>query len=94
MEESVAYRLEAKIRELISRYESLREENMLLQRKLESCCAELEQTTQTNKLLEKKINNLQLTEAFTGVGRDNAEAKKKVAALIKDIDRCMAMLGK
>ena len=94
MEESVAYRLEAKIRELISRYESLREENMLLQRKLESCCAELEQTTQTYKLLEKKINNLQLTEAFTGAGRDNAEAKKKVAALIKDIDRCMAMLGK
>ena len=94
MEESIAYRLEAKIKELISRYESLKKENALLQSKLESCCAELEQTTQTNKLLEKKINNLQLTEAFIGAGRDNAEAKKKVAALIKDIDKCVAMLGK
>lgn len=94
MEESVAYRLETKIRELISRYESLKGENELLQRNLDSCRAELEQTTQTNKLLEKKINNLQLTEAFIGAGRDNAEAKKKVAALIKDIDKCVAMLGK
>lgn len=94
MAESISYRLESKIRDLISRYESLKEENVALRQKLEVCSAELEQQIEKNKLLKKKIDNLQLTEAFIGGGRDNSAAKRKVAALIGDIDNCIAMLGK
>lgn len=92
MAESVSYRLESKVRELISRYESLKAENAVLREKLAACTAQLEQKTENIQLLEKKINNLQLTGAFLVSGGDNAAAKRKVTALIKEIDRCIAML--
>lgn len=92
MAESVSYRLESKVRELISRYESLKAENAVLREKFAACTAQLEQKTENIQLLEKKINNLQLTGAFLGSGGDNAAAKRKVTALIKEIDRCITML--
>ncbi len=92
MAESVSYRLETKVRELISRYESLKTENSALRGKLEALTAQLEQKTNNIQLLEQKIKNLQLTGAFLGSGGDNAAAKRKVSALIKEIDRCIAML--
>ena len=92
MAESVSYRLESKVRELISRYESLKAENAVLREKFAACTAQLEQKTENIQLLEKKINNLQLTGAFLGSGGDNTAAKRKVTAPIKEIDRCITML--
>ncbi len=59
---------------------------------------ELEQATARNEAyrkqiieLERQIDNLKLTEAFKA-GGDNAAAKKKIDSLMKEIDRCIALM--
>lgn len=89
---NLSHSLESKVKELISRYESLKAENAGLREKLETCTAQLEKKTENYKLLEQKFNNLQLTGAFLGSEGNNAAAKRKVTSLIKEIDRCIAML--
>ena len=45
------------------------------------------------KELEKKVNNLQLVEAFKSSSADVKEAKQKIARLVKEIDKCIALLN-
>ncbi len=79
------------IRRLIAAYESEKVERIRLQ-------TELEQATERNEAyrkqiieLERQIDNLKLTEAFKA-GGDNAAAKKKIDSLMKEIDRCIALM--
>ncbi|MDY3834107.1 MAG: hypothetical protein SOZ87_03520 [Candidatus Cryptobacteroides sp.] len=41
--------------------------------------------------MEQQVNNLHLSEAF-GVGGDSSAAKEKIERLIKEIDKCIALL--
>ena len=81
-----------KITRLIAAYETEKMEREKLQ-------AELEQTRTQNETyrkqiieLERKIDNLKLTEAFMARGADTAAAKKKINSLMKEIDRCIALM--
>ena len=47
----------------------------------------------TIKELKGRLDNLQLTLALGSSSPDRAEAKRKVAVLIKEIDKCMALLN-
>ena len=81
-----------RIRQLIAAYESERMENKRLH-------TELEQTRMQNETyrkqiieLERQIDNLKLTEAFMAGGADSSAAKKKIDRLMKEIDRCIALM--
>ena len=81
-----------KITQLIAAYETEKMEREKLQ-------AELEQTRIQNETyrkqiieLERQIDNLKLTEAFMAGGADTAAAKKKINSLMKEIDRCIALM--
>lgn len=91
--EDIVSSLKKKIEILISRYESLKEENASLKETLSGYERKLE--TRNNRIneLEKQLNNLQLKEAFLGVAPDREGAGKKVASLIKEIDSCISMLS-
>lgn len=81
-----------RIRQLIAAYESEKMENKRLH-------TELEQTRMQNETyrkqiieLERQIDNLKLTEAFMAGGADSSAAKKKIDRLMKEIDRCIALM--
>ena len=81
-----------KITRLIAAYETEKMEREKLQ-------VELEQTRTQNETyrkqiieLERQIDNLKLTEAFMAGGADTAAAKKKINSLMKEIDRCIALM--
>ena len=81
-----------RIRQLIAAYESEKMENKRLH-------TELEQTRMQNETyrkqiieLERQIDNLKLTEAFMAGGADTSAAKKKIDRLMKEIDRCIALM--
>lgn len=93
MELDIITRLRSKIEELISRYESLYSENEKLRRKVEDLSSQVDIKNNRINTLEKQINKIQLTEALKGASGDNAAAKKKVASLIGEIDRCIALLN-
>ena len=81
-----------KITRLIAAYETEKMEREKLQ-------AELEQTRTQNETyrkqiieLERQIDNLKLAEAFKGGGAGSQDAKKKIDSLMREIDRCIALM--
>ena len=85
-------KLRQRIQELISAYETEKQER----RRLES---ELEKATTQNKAykeqiieLERTIDNLKLADAFKSGNADNTEARKKIDRLIKEIDKCITLM--
>ena len=92
METSSIESLKAGIAELLSRYETLSREHAELSDKWEEACAEINRQTLTIKELEERINKLQLDSAFSTASPDRAEAKRKVSRMIRQIDRCIALL--
>ena len=85
--------LKQKIEVIISRYEQVIAENEKLCTELDNCKYELETKISKEKELEKKVNNLQLVEAFKSSSADVKEAKQKIARLVKEIDKCIALLN-
>ncbi len=79
------------IRQLIAAYESEKVERIRLQTELEQATARNEAYRKQIIELERQIDNLKLTEAFKA-GGDNAAAKKKIDSLMKEIDRCIALM--
>ncbi len=80
-----------KIKRLIAAYESEKMERTRLQTELEQTRLQNEAYRKQIIELERQIDNLKLTEAFKA-GGDNAAAKKKIDSLIKEIDRCIALM--
>ena len=93
MEQDLANRPKIKVEELISRYETLHRENVGMRAALAKYEADNRKKDQKITELEKQIDNLRLKEAFLGTAADRAQAKRKVARLIKEIDACVGLLN-
>lgn len=85
--------LKKKIQILIQRCESFRVINAELAGKLEDARKQNELLTEKNKELKEKIDNLQLMEAFKVSAVDVKEARQNIGKLVKEIDRCIALLN-
>ena len=81
-----------KITRLIAAYETEKMEREKLQAELEQTRAQNETYRKQIIELERQIDNLKLTEAFMAGGADTAAAKKKINSLMKEIDRCIALM--
>jgi len=93
MEERPIEGLKRRISELLARYESLRSREEQLSAKVAEYEKLIETKDNTIKDLTERLDNLQLTLALGSSSPDRAEAKKKVSQLIKDIDKCIALLN-
>ena len=93
MEQDLAVRLKSKVEELVARYERLVKENADMQARLVRYESELNKKDNKLKELEKQISDLRLKEAFLGTSGDRAQARRKVAQLIKEIDACVSLLN-
>ncbi|MCL2502882.1 MAG: hypothetical protein FWE30_07670 [Bacteroidales bacterium] len=86
-------RLKKQIGNLISQYECIKADNERMALELSTSKTQLNEYTTTIHELEQKVNTLQLAEAFKASGTDAQEAKQKVTKLIKEIDKCIALLN-
>lgn len=93
MEELPIAGLKRRIAELLSRYESLRSREEALSAKVSEYEKLIETKDNTIKGLTERLDNLQMTLALGSSTEDRVEAKKKVSQLIKEIDRCIALLN-
>lgn len=79
------------IEKLIALYEAEKAENERLRQELLTCEETGAALRKQIMELESEIETRKLTEAFTA-GGDKAGAKKKIDALIKEINRCISCL--
>ena len=81
-----------KIKQLIAAYEAEKMERERLQSALEQAQVQNEAYRKQITELERQIDNLKLAEAFKAGGEGSPEARKKINNLMKEIDRCIALL--
>ncbi len=82
------------IERLIALYESEKQQRQNLLLGLEERDAEIAACRKRIAELERQVDNLKLTEAFTAPAGSNAEAKEKINKMITGIDRCISLLEK
>lgn len=80
------------IERLIARFESERQERMRLEDALSQSKAQNEAYRKQITELEREVDNLKLTGAFTAPAGASDAAREKIDGLIREIDKCIALL--
>jgi predicted nucleic acid-binding Zn-ribbon protein len=86
--------LNKKLDELLVRYNSLRIEVRTLKSENEAIKRSLQERNQRIIELETKYERIKLSGALLGEGENANEAKRKITELVREIDRCVALLNR
>ena len=85
-------KLRQRIQELISAYETEKQERKRLESELNKATKQNEAYKEQITELERTIDNLKLADAFKSGNTDNTEARKKIDKLIREIDKCISLM--
>ena len=85
-------KLRQRIQELISVYETEKQERKRLESELDKATTQNKAYKEQITELERTIDNLKLADAFKSGNVDNTEARKKIDRLIKEIDKCITLM--
>jgi predicted nucleic acid-binding Zn-ribbon protein len=86
--------LNRKLDELLKHYNSLKAEVTDLRNGNEVLTAMLQERDVKLKELEIKYERVKLSGALLGEGENGIEARKKITELVREIDRCVALLNR
>jgi chromosome segregation ATPase len=86
--------LNKKLEELLDRYNDLRTKNKELKNENELIKQNIQEQDEKIKQLEFKYERVKLSGALLGEGENAVEAKKKINELVREIDRCVALLNR
>lgn len=84
-EESILKRFETRTRQLILQYQELKQENELLRQRVDTLNRELENT-------KRDYSNLKVARMIDISDQDMKDAKGRLSKLIREIDKCIALL--
>jgi|TARA_B100000497_G_C7359326_1_gene233204 predicted nucleic acid-binding Zn-ribbon protein len=87
-------RLYSKMESLIAKYEAVNEQHHLSLSRIEELSKEIELHEQAIKQLEEKNKILKLSTSIQSEQGDNKAARKKINELVREIDKCIALLNK
>lgn len=92
-EQEIALRnFEARVRQLMTAYQDERQKNADLQAQLEACQQQLAGAEQTIDGLKKDYDTLKTARMIEVSGDDVKESRAKIARLIREVDKCIALL--
>ncbi len=86
--------LNRKLDELLNRYSGLKSEVADLRNGNEVLKAMLHERDEKIKELESKYEKVKLSGALLGDSGNAPEAKKKITELVREIDKCVALLNR
>jgi len=86
--------LNRKLDELFNRYNELKTECMNLRSVNEAIRKQLQERDARIKELENRYERIKLSGALLGNGEHALEARKKITELVREIDRCVALLNR
>lgn len=85
--------LEASLQKLAGRYAVVLEENEALSQKISLAQNKEEQYEHKLKLMEAKLSSLKVAQGMVQNKEEVSLAKAKIGTLVREIDRCIAMLN-
>jgi phage shock protein A len=86
--------LTRKLDELLTRYQGLRSETQKLTNANEELKAILQEREERITELEKRYERIKLSGALLGEGENAGEARRKLNDLVREIDKCVALLNR
>jgi predicted nucleic acid-binding Zn-ribbon protein len=86
--------LNRKLDELIDRYTALKKKAAELSYVNEELRKAVTEKDERIKDLETKYDRIKLSGALLGEGENALEAKRKISELVREIDRCVALLNR
>lgn len=86
--------LNRKLDELLNKYNKLKTEHEGLENGNEALRNKLQEREARMKELEIKYERIKLSGALLGEGENATEARKKITELVREIDRCVALLNR
>ena len=86
--------LNRKLDELLDRYNSIRTELIEIRNRNEVLSGMLHEREEKTKELEIKYERVKLTGALLGEGDNTLEARKKITELVREVDKCVALLNR
>ncbi|OFY61375.1 MAG: hypothetical protein A2Y71_03180 [Bacteroidetes bacterium RBG_13_42_15] len=86
--------LNRKLDELLSKYNNLKTEYNSLRNGNEVIRNKLKEREARIKELEVKYERIKLSGALLGEGENATEARKKITELVREIDKCVALLNR
>ena len=86
--------LNRKLDELFTRYNNLRYELGNLRNANEELMVNIQERDSRIKDLELKYERIKLSGALLGEGENAQEAKRRISDLVREIDRCVALLNR
>ncbi len=94
LEKNLLEDFRAKVKQIIAKHESLKQEKRQLVEKI----GELEKTIgslrEENRLMEQKYENLKLARMLNVSDDESKDAKNRIQKLVREIDKCIALLNK
>ena len=82
------------LKQIINLYENQKEENKILKQKNGELIHQISLLTKEKETLKNKNDNTDLKNAFIEASGSNHEAKIKVNRIVREIDKCIALLNK
>lgn len=83
---------EARLRQLIYQYEQLQQENNRLNKLLVAKNEEIGKLTDSKNKLEVMYTNLRTAKTISIHDKDVVDTKKRLLKLVREVDRCIALL--
>lgn len=84
---------EARLRHLIYLHDELRRENAGLRQLLTDCRADCEKAKADLKTLERRYTDLKTATTISLNGSDVRETKLRLSKLVREVDKCIALLN-
>ncbi|SBV95208.1 hypothetical protein [uncultured Dysgonomonas sp.] len=92
-DEKLLAEFEIRMRQLMYLCDTLKEENALLKQQLTQRSVTIENLTSEVEGLKRKYDNLKFVKSFSSENEDDTlQAKKRLSKLVRDVDKCIAML--
>ena len=93
-EKNLLIDFEFKVKQIIAQQEALKKEKRQLQDKTKDLEESINQLRRENQLLEQKYENLKLAKMLIASEDENKDAKSRIQKIVREIDKCIALLNK
>ncbi|MGB1042994.1 MAG: hypothetical protein ACPGU6_06340 [Tenacibaculum sp.] len=85
--------LEDKLKDLLTKYEFLKEENQVLLQNIAKMQMLLQEKEQQLNIKQEEYKLLKVAKTIQGSNENTRETKLKINALVREIDKCITLLN-
>ena len=90
----IVHNLQHKISRLVERYRSVKSDNELLKAQNDQLATQLEESAREMADLREKYNTLKFSKTIDATSGDVHFAKIKINQMVREIDKCIALLNR